>query len=707
MIGIGCAAPEGRLFSRSLSGVLLLALVACGGTSEPTTNPLPALIGVDPPQLVAGSSTGTVTLTGTGFVRGSQARWNDADRVTHFQSGTTLTVDLTSADLANVSTGRLTVVNGAPGGGTSGTLTLAIGYPTPKITSVSPNTTPVISTGSVTITITGTGFVPQSSIRVGNAFAPATSVTPTQIVATIASFYLGTPGTQPLTVVNPSPGGGASNALDFSVIYPVPTVAVVSPDSSFTGSAFTLTVTGKGFGSGSVVRWNGQSRPTTFVSETRITAAIPAADAASPSTATVSVFNPAPGGGASNALSFKVVEPAPIITNVSPGVVTAGFGATSITINGTNFRSGATAQWNGANRTATLVSSTSMTIALTAADVASARVGKITVTNPGASGVSNAVSVAVLAAGASLSVAQTIQLTHGDLAYDDVRGVLYASVPSNAPQFANTVVRIDPSSGSITGAVAVGSNPRALAITDDAQYLYVGLLGAPSITRVALATFTKDIDIPLTGDNFFGSRYADDIQPIPGLPRTIAVSTFYTGVSPRNSGTFLFDNAVARPASGPNHTGSNRITRGPDASRIYGYNDESTEYGFRSVLVAADGLHEETVNGGLIQGFYADIEYGGGFVFATTGDVISVPAMRKVGTIPKRGVVRPDAANARVHFLSGDSVATYHYTTFDNLGTFTDPALAAHTRLIRWGSDGLAVGGGASIILLRGGLVAP
>jgi hypothetical protein len=60
-----------------------------------------------------------------------------------------------------------------------------------------------------------------------------------------------------------------------------------------------------------------------------------------------------------------------------------------------------------------------------------------------------------------------------------------------------------------------------------------------------------------------------------------------------------------------------------------------------------------------------------------------------------------------VHFLSGDSVATYHYTTFDNLGTFTDPALAAHTRLIRWGADGLAVGGGASIILLRGGLVAP
>jgi hypothetical protein len=70
------------------------------------------------------------------------------------------------------------------------------------------------------------------------------------------------------------------------------------------------------------------------------------------------------------------------------------------------------------------------------------------------------------------------------------------------------------------------------------------------------------------------------------------------GLSPRNAGTFIFDNATRRTSSGQGHTGSNRITRGTGASRIYGYNNETTEFGFRSVVVAADGLREETVKGG-------------------------------------------------------------------------------------------------------------
>lgn len=81
--------------------------------------------------------------------------------------------------------------------------------------------------------------------------------------------------------------------------------------------------------------------------------------------------------------------------------------------------------------------------------------------------------------------------------------------------------------------------------------------------------------------------------------------------------------------------------------------------------------------------------------------------MQKVGTIPASGVVRPDAAQGRVHFLSGESISTYHYTSFASLGSFSEPSLGGHTTLIRWGSDGLAVGGGSTIVLLRGGLVAP
>ena len=56
--------------------------------------------------------------------------------------------------------------------------------------------------------------------------------------------------------------------------------------------------------SGSVVRWNGADRPTTFVSATQLTAAIPAADIAVAGSASVTVRNP--GGAVSNALTFTI-----------------------------------------------------------------------------------------------------------------------------------------------------------------------------------------------------------------------------------------------------------------------------------------------------------------------------------------------------------------------------------------------------------------
>ena len=54
-------------------------------------------------------------------------------------------------------------------------------------------------------------------------------------------------------------------------------------------------------------RWNGLERPTTFISGSQLTAAIPAQDIASAGPVGVSVFSPAPGGGASANLTFTVL----------------------------------------------------------------------------------------------------------------------------------------------------------------------------------------------------------------------------------------------------------------------------------------------------------------------------------------------------------------------------------------------------------------
>lgn len=88
---------------------------------------------------------------------------------------------------------------------------------------------------------------------------------------------------------------------------PVPRLGVISQSTATGGAAaFTLTLTGADFTASSVVRWNGATRATTFVSTGVLTAAIPASDLAAAGLSTVTVFTPGPGGGVSSGRPFRV-----------------------------------------------------------------------------------------------------------------------------------------------------------------------------------------------------------------------------------------------------------------------------------------------------------------------------------------------------------------------------------------------------------------
>jgi hypothetical protein len=88
---------------------------------------------------------------------------------------------------------------------------------------------------------------------------------------------------------------------------PAPVLADISPAAAKAGSdGLILAVTGSGFVSTSVVRWNGEDLTTTFTSDTELAAAIPAGRLETVSTNQVTVFTPAPGGGTSTVLAFYV-----------------------------------------------------------------------------------------------------------------------------------------------------------------------------------------------------------------------------------------------------------------------------------------------------------------------------------------------------------------------------------------------------------------
>jgi hypothetical protein len=164
---------------------------------------------------------------------------------------------------------------------------------------------------------------------------------------------------------------------------PIPTITNINPSSATVGGpAFTLTVNGTNFVSTSKVRWNGVDRTTSYLSATQLQANITAADIASAGTAAVTVFNPTPGGGTSNSVTFTINNPIPTIININPSSATAGGLAFTLTVNGTNFVSTSTVRWNGVNRTTSYISATQLQANITAADIASAGTATVTVFNP-------------------------------------------------------------------------------------------------------------------------------------------------------------------------------------------------------------------------------------------------------------------------------------------------------------------------------------
>ena len=181
--------------------------------------------------------------------------------------------------------------------------------PIPTLSSLSPSST-TLGGPSFTLTLTGTNFVPGSSILWNNAARAATFVGATQLTADIdaADFNLyDGAGTIPIAVVNPAPGGGTSNALTFTLTAPGPTISALSPASALAGGfGFVLSVSGSNFSPGAQVQWNGQGRQTFVQNPNLLTAQIISSDIATAGSAVVTVVNPAPGGGTSNAVNFPI-----------------------------------------------------------------------------------------------------------------------------------------------------------------------------------------------------------------------------------------------------------------------------------------------------------------------------------------------------------------------------------------------------------------
>jgi IPT/TIG domain len=325
-----------------------------GGTSAAVqfavNNPSPIISKISPVSIVAGSGDTTLDISGSGFVPSTVIDWNGAALVTTFASETELKAVLPAVDVSAATQAEVTATNPPPVGGTSAQTSFVVGNPLPTITSVSPASA-VAGATATTLDIKGANFLAGSVVAWNNTPLVTKFVSSTEISAVLSATQLSGSSESLITVQNPAPGGGVSAAATFDVNSPVAIITSISPRIVPPGSAATITITGTGFESNSVVLWNAAARPTTFMSNTVLQVALSAADLQKQGTGSLQVNNPGPATSTSSSIPLTVTsQPIPVIQSVSITNAPGFFGGCpqlQVSITGQNFTSYSKIQANG------------------------------------------------------------------------------------------------------------------------------------------------------------------------------------------------------------------------------------------------------------------------------------------------------------------------------------------------------------------------
>jgi IPT/TIG domain len=685
------------------------------GSSFTVLAPPPTLASISPASTLVGSSDTPITVTGANFTSKSQVSMSGAQLPTKYVAPTTLTTTIPAQNLTSATPLSLSVQDPA---GSSNALAFAVLNPVPVISSLSPAS--VSAGGPATIVVvTGSGFVSGAVASFAGSPRATTVQSATQLTAALTAADLAVSNSAAITVTNPSPGGGTSTASNLAIVAGVPVITAISPASGLVGSSDTpITVTGANFTLNSRVLINGAGwLPTTLVSPTTLTTTIPARLFSSLGSLSISVQY---SSGLTNSVAFAVLNPPPVIQSISPAFVTAGAPPIFLTIHGSGFLQDASQVLvNGTPRIFSFNSISDISIRIEAIEVANAGTIDIEVVNPAPGGGTSAtLKLTTVAADNRLRV---VNLTASALAWDPTQKRVYAAIKATSGQNANSIVAIDPSSGAIVASHLMPSEPRLISITDDQQYLYVSMEDIESIARLKLPSLAPDIQWGIRTPAFPLNAIAD-MQAAPGLPHTVAVEQQRPG---GGESLTIFDDGVLRSKAAATGLVApelpvDKIRWGANASTVYGE--------------AVTDLFTFSIDstGSLVSKSEAKVFNGGDFLYDRAsarlydidGNSIDPTSGKLIGKF--YGIDRyttaftVDGANHLAYYLgrqfslgyplsnTGTQIIAFdtdRFTIADSI--YLDSAPYGGSKIIRWGTAGLAFSSGNGIYLLDGPFVTP
>lgn len=278
---------------------------------------VPLSIGSLTPSRGNASGGQPVVLRGSGFMNGATVTVDGNPAVVQFVDSTKLMLSMPAVTPAE---DVVTVTN--PDGAS---YSLDAGWnanPTtasvPSLTTISPNQAP--TGGTVTLTVNGQGFQPDSAVYLSGIEGDTTFVNTTQLNAKFTN--LAGPGTALVTVENP-PGNQPSNSLPLTVSDSSPLLNSIVPSSIPAGSeSFQLTAFGNTtLAPNSVVQWNGAALQSQLIDSHHIVSQVPASLVTSPGTASITIYSAGANPSVSSPQTFTITPSIASMTVSSSSIV--------------------------------------------------------------------------------------------------------------------------------------------------------------------------------------------------------------------------------------------------------------------------------------------------------------------------------------------------------------------------------------------------
>ncbi len=325
---------------------------------------------------------------------------------------------------------------------------------------------------------------------------------------------------------------------------------------------------------------------------------------------------------------------------------------------------------------------------------------------------------------------QSVPILANDISWSAAQGKIYAIVSKYSTTDQETLVEIDPSSAAITRSLVLAGDPRVLSVSDDGSYAYIGFHDQNIVERVVLATFTSDLSINLGGSANTGPIYAGYLAAVPGSPRSVAVSTYANapGLNSDNSeGVLLYDDDVLRGAPfGGTTVGPmlNSIVFGSNGSALYAC--EPDYENLYTLSLSGTGLSQTAVVnlGQIVFGDY--LIYANGLLYDSRTRSLDPTTGKVTGSFLPAGsfgtaTIAVDTSLNRAYVFFVDHPSNNGEWTIEtfNLATMAPISLARTTtivgmnqtylrtneRIVRWGTNGLAINGELGLEILSGAFV--